>query len=395
MKIGFVGNIPEPTGGAEVFLKEFLRYFLVDGCTTAVLARWRRQFFTYLSETLERVYASAGKIEKRENLIIHYLFEAVKRRKYERYTRYQSQLINKYTNHVEDMTKIFNQHKISLIHTHMLFPNLFFGYKTAQNLSLPLVLTIHGMLEFRILDHYKKKHGMFARRIEEMIPGVNKIIAVSSEIADECKKRGAKNVIKIPCGIDTEFFHPQNASTPSNDILFIGTLRKDKGAHLLIKAFCKISRSVKGNLVFLGKNLLTNGVMKQARTNPRIKFMGIQNKFKVRERIWRSGLVVLPSRNEGLPLSILEAMACEKPVLVTRTGELQDFIKNGINGFFLENRNIGHLARQMRSVLELSDLDIIGKRARESMMQFDIKNNVALHKKLYRSVLKDNGKQNL
>lgn len=384
MRIGYIGNIPEPVGGAEIFLKEFLKYFLQDGKTNAILARWRRQFFTYFPETIERIYALPGKVEKKKNLVIHYLFEALKRNKYERDIKHQSRVMNRYIAHVKDLTGIFSKFNVSLIHTHMLYPNLFFGYETARNLRLPSVLTIHGMLEFQILSYYKKKHFVIANHIENMIRSTNVIIAVSSEIADECKKRGAKNIIKILPGIDTDFFYPQKGIKSNDDILFIGTVRKHKGADLLIEAFCKISPFVKGNLILVGKNLL-----KKVKSNPRIKFMGVQNKLVVREKICRAKMVVLPSKSEGLPLSILEAMACGKPALVTRTGELQNLITNNINGFFLKDRTVDHLAGRLRYLLEHKHLDIIGKRARESVQQFNIKKNVAEHKKLYHSILKE------
>ena len=47
----------------------------------------------------------------------------------------------------------------------------------------------------------------------------------------------------------------------------------------------------------------------------------------MREALGRAKMVILPSESEGLPLSILEAMAYKRPVLVSRTGELANLIE--------------------------------------------------------------------
>ena len=98
-------------------------------------------------------------------------------------------------------------------------------------------------------------------------------------------------------------------------------------------------------------------------------------------------MVVLPSESEGLPLSILEAMACKKPVLVTQTGELTRLVQDSKNGFIIPQRTSNAIAEQIRAVASHSNLLQIGERARRTALRFDIRSVLKRHKTLYRSLL--------
>lgn len=65
-------------------------------------------------------------------------------------------------------------------------------------------------------------------------------------------------------------------------------------------------------------------------------------------------MVVLPSYREGLPRAILEAMAMEKPVIVTDVPGCRDLVLNSMNGYIVPPRNIKLLAKAFEQMLELS-----------------------------------------
>lgn len=388
MKIGFVGNLPPPVGGAEVFLGQFLSRFLRKGRRCATLIRWRKQRFNYFPEQVTRIYAPRGTVRRSEGLTTHYLFEALDRRRGERDRFYQDRLMAHYAQHGRETARIFGQARVELIHAHMLFPNLPLAAMAAEALSIPLVLTIHGMLEFRILEFMRVRYPDLAGWVEASIPKTKALVAVSDEIAKASRKAGARRIEKLPCGVDTAFFRPPVPNGNSaEDLLFIGTVRQEKGAPLLIQAFERIRDSVKGNLVFAGKRLIQGPTFERARRNHRIRFLGEQPPSKVRQLLQRARLVVLPSASEGLPLSILEAMAFQKPVLVSRTGELNRLIRDGENGFLIEKRNPSALADQIQSILSRPDLAAVGARARRTAMNFDIGTTVKRHESLYRKLL--------
>ena len=77
MQIGFIGNIPPPVGGAEVFLRQFLGRFLRATRHAGTLVRWRKQRFFYFPETITRVYAPPGTVKRVGRFKAHYLLEAL------------------------------------------------------------------------------------------------------------------------------------------------------------------------------------------------------------------------------------------------------------------------------------------------------------------------------
>ena len=76
-------------------------------------------------------------------------------------------------------------------------------------------------------------------------------------------------------------------------------------------------------------------------------------------------LLVLPSKFEGLPTIILEAMACGTPVLATPVGSIPEVIKDGETGFIMENNSPECIAENIVRVLEYPDLDKVTKNARK------------------------------
>jgi len=388
MQIGIVGNIPPPVGGAEVLLKDFFRHFLKTPKQNCTLVRWRKQVFMYLPERLVRVYAPRGTVKRLRGMPIHYLFEALERPAHQRRSEFQQRLIAHYTCHGLQTAEIFHRAKVQLVHAHMLFPNLFFAATAARALSVPLVLTIHGMLEFRILDRFGKLYPLFAGLVNQLIRQARLVVVASDEIGREARRRGAGRVTRLSGGIDTRWYRPAKGVSRRQGILFVGTVRQDKGAALLIQAFERLSPSIPDKLTFIGNPILKGPVMSRARRNPRITFRGVQNPSQVRHALQRAKLLVLPSRSEGLSLSVLEAMACETPVLATATGELSTLIRHGHNGFLIRRRTPRGLADQMRSLLAREDLTQVGRCARGAAVPFDIRSVVRQYESLYRNLIR-------
>jgi glycosyltransferase involved in cell wall biosynthesis len=72
---------------------------------------------------------------------------------------------------------------------------------------------------------------------------------------------------------------------------------------------------------------------------------------------------VTPTLFEGLPIVILEAMACGKPVVASNVTEVPQVVKHGVNGFLVPPRDPRAIAN---AVLEIYDKDLIEVMGRES-----------------------------
>lgn len=189
---------------------------------------------------------------------------------------------------------------------------------------------------------------------------------------------------------------PSQVSPPTNTnplkFLFLGRIGERKGTFDLIKAFARLSEGekTKSQLIMAG-----DGEVEVARDLVESLDIAEQTSFpgwidtEERDRLLDQGNVfVLPSYNEGLPLSMLEAMAWGLPVIVTPVGGIAEIINDGENGLLVEPSNVEQLSNAMKSLITNEDLRVsLGVKARKSVAPLDIKNYWLSFLNIYRSAL--------
>ncbi len=383
MNIGFVGNVPPPIGGAEVFLKGFLERFITPSGHTGTQVRWYRQDFQYGCHAGIRRYAPAGHREHAGGLTTYYVLDSVAK-----HHGRPAAMAWIYDQQSVAVSKIFRRHRVELIHAHSM-GNLPFAAIAARELGVPLVVTVHGLVELKNLERWRASRPELVEKFDAYLRQADLVIGVSDEIVAACRRKGARRLEKLSCGIDPQYFSPPaRHAPPGEDILFVGSQREDKGALLLLEAFARLPPQSDARLVFVGKKMIEGPIVDAAERDPRVIFRGTKNAAGVRRALARARLVVLPSESEGMPLSILEAMSYQRAVLVSRTGELGNLIEHGNNGFLISRRTPASLARQIASILARKDLAAVGVRARRRAMGFHIDRVVEDHERLYESLLR-------
>ncbi|MCJ7634053.1 glycosyltransferase [Candidatus Bathyarchaeota archaeon] len=167
---------------------------------------------------------------------------------------------------------------------------------------------------------------------------------------------------------DKKFFTNFNYSTSSdrgNVVGFISRLSWEKGITEFVRSIPYV-RSKRNDVTFLivGDGPLRNQVLSEvSRLEASGRVAVIPWTDRVASYLRKLRLLVLPSRTEGIPSVILEAMACGTPVLVTPVGGLAGLFVDGRNGFLLNNTNPEYLARKILEILDRSDLDDITNNA--------------------------------
>ncbi|MBD2513688.1 glycosyltransferase family 4 protein [Nostoc sp. FACHB-973] len=194
------------------------------------------------------------------------------------------------------------------------------------------------------------------------------------------------NPVKVPVEI------PHRSGSEKIKLLFLGRIGQRKGAFDLIKAFSllPIEYKTRSSLIMAG-----DGDLEQA-TNL-VKTLNLDNYIKLPgwigsdERdilLSQADVFVLPSYNEGLPLAMLEAMAWELPVIVTPVGGIPEIVTQSENGLIVNPGNVEELSNALNSLIENETLRLfLGKNARTSVFDIDIKNHWGAFLDLYRSIL--------
>jgi len=147
-------------------------------------------------------------------------------------------------------------------------------------------------------------------------------------------------------GIDMYEFSglPARTNEPPN-VLFVGGLEPRKGLEHLILAMEFALREVPdANLTVVAKSGF-RGVddpewfrilAERAGLGKKISFLESVSQERLMQLYADCDVVVLPSRNEGWGLSLMEAMACKKPVVATRVGGVPELVDHEENGFLVE-----------------------------------------------------------
>ena len=147
-------------------------------------------------------------------------------------------------------------------------------------------------------------------------------------------------------------------------VLFLGVLIARKGVSDLIKAVQRIKAQGKEDglqVVIAGTGEDEASLIRQvqdADLSEIISFAGWITGEKKESLILQSQVFVLPSYNEGLPISILEAGSYGMPIISTEVGEIASVVKDGMNGILVTPGDIEALAK---GILDLTEQDTFEK----------------------------------
>lgn len=146
------------------------------------------------------------------------------------------------------------------------------------------------------------------------------------------------------------------------NILFLGIIDKRKGIYDLIEAVKQITKNdfeKSLNFIIAGTGNDEEEIKKiinDLGINNYFEFTGWISAEQKKEVLSKSHLLVLPSYNEGLPVSIVEAMSYGMPIISTNVGSINEAVFNRINGYLLEPGDVEGLSQAIKEIVENTQL---------------------------------------
>ena len=181
--------------------------------------------------------------------------------------------------------------------------------------------------------------------------------------------------------------------TPNNQIVTMGRLAHQKGHDLLIKSFAKIANEYPDwQLVIIGegeKCADLEQIIQDNNLGDSIQLVGrIENPFPI---LQQAKVFVLPSRWEGFPNALLEAMACGVPVIsFDCPSGPSDIIRHEVDGLLVPPEDIEALAAAMQRLMDNEDeRQKFGERALEVTERFSIEKIMAQWEALFHQVIQN------
>ncbi len=203
----------------------------------------------------------------------------------------------------------------------------------------------------------------------------DKIIAITKWEIPYLERLGVKHskIAYIPNGIPEEFFKLKSLAKEENKILFLGRIASIKNLEILIKSIALIkNRKVKLDIIGPVEKEYKNKLLrliKEQKLEDRVIFhkavYNLLSKIKV---IDSHKIFVLPSKSEGMPQSLIEAMARSKLVIANDIPAVRDLISDGKNGYVF-NGSEKDLATKIDSALNEKNIKM-KKLARSSVHVF-------------------------
>ena len=247
-----------------------------------------------------------------------------------------------------------------LIHAHAFLPGI-----TARLLmvfkGVPAVFTVHGT------SINTKLSSPISRWLEKFILTQILYSAQITVSRDFLKiKNINKQVFYIPNGVDIARFDKVKMSKSGNPtLIFVGRLHPQKNLDTLINALKIVKESVPNiRLMIVGEGKLKSELERQVRDlklKENIRFLGPKTGSELINLYKSSHAFILPSIYEGQPLTLLEAWAAKLPVIVSKTGDCQYLVKNGRNGYFINNQyDFSDIARVIKKAFENKNLERLG-----------------------------------
>lgn len=229
---------------------------------------------------------------------------------------------------------------------------------------------------------------------------VDWLIAVSERMADQIKRHpgiSSSKVLAIPNSIPVEVFYrpdlresnrsKMNLAADSSVVGFTGRIEKVKRLDLLLEAFTRLVPAHPHlRLAVAGEGSLFTDLRNLAHrlgVDNLVTWTGFCN--DIPGFLSAIDIYVQPSNNEGMSLSILEAMAAGKPVVVTRVGSAEEIIRDRENGILIPQGDANAVAGAIKFLLENSiEADRLAQNGRsKAKNEFDIQKMVDRYTDFY------------
>lgn len=270
-----------------------------------------------------------------------------------------------------NLISVIKRKKIDVLHAHEFAMNAY-GSMASAITGVPIVTTVHGKNYFGERLRRRLAYRFVSRH--------SKMVAVSNDIADYLMKTigiCAKNIVTIHNGVRLDGFRKDGSARNriretlglSDDQPLLGTvgnLYPVKGHIYLIKATAIVKKTVPDvKTVIAGRGELLDRLkveVSRIGLENNIEFLGFRE--DIPQLMQAMDIFILPSLSEGTPLSILEAMASQIPVVATDVGGLSEIVENGKTGFLVPSEDPESLAEKILLVLE--NRELAGKMALEA-----------------------------
>ena len=290
-----------------------------------------------------------------------------------------------------------------VLHAYFLAQAGFIATYAGKYLTIPSVVSMRGNdIEHAAFDPSRFSQVMYT------LQNAGAVTTNSSELVNMAKAFFDREIIVIPNGVSAEHFRPMEKNEELMKELglagekkeerdpvigFVGELRRKKGLKPLLNAYAQINGKLRASLLIVGEVRTGEDKKKfdefvQANSAAKIVVTGYISPTDLPAYYSLIDVFVQPSLHDGMPNALLEAMACEKPVIATPVGGILDVVKDGENGILVPANDGEALANAIHEVLNNAEFrSRLSKAARQRVIdnfprEKELHGNLDVYRKL-------------
>lgn len=256
--------------------------------------------------------------------------------------------------------------------------------RIAKSKNKKVILHIHGAeykLFYNECDEKQKEY------VKETLALSDKVIVLSEEWKDYFKNLVDEEKIVV---IYNSIVIPENfeKNLDTNKLLFLGRIGQRKGIYDLIEVIDKLKSNFPDIMLYVGGDgeiEKLKQLIQEKHLEKNIEYIGWTSGEKKEKLLKECSFYILPSYNEGMPMSVLEGMAYKNVVISTKVGGIPKVIENNKNGILIDPGDKEKLEKELIRLLKDKDLRLkLSKEARKTVeLKFNIENNIKTLVKLY------------
>jgi glycosyltransferase involved in cell wall biosynthesis len=305
------------------------------------------------------------------------------------------------------LLRLMKERKYILVHTHTPIAS-FLGRIVARITRVSnIVYTAHG---FHFHEYGSKLSNFVYYRLEKFAGRFTDVLITINkddfEIAKEKNIVPKSKVVYIKgVGVDTKKLNPTNIneddkkeikekfsiSKKTHVITSIGRLEREKHFEPLIEALRIVKeKEVRFKFFIAGNGPLYSSLLKAAKSSgleKELVLLGYTN--EVSKILFVTDIYVTASSREGLPVSVMEAMAMERPIVAYNIRGVRDLVEDSVNGFLVPFGDVEALAEKILYLIEHPEIaEEMGKKGRERVeREFSLKVILPKMEALYKEIL--------
>ena len=226
--------------------------------------------------------------------------------------------------------------------------------------KIPYIVSLRGgdVPGFRPYD-FATYHKLIAPLLHIIWRNASAIVANSNGLRDLALAFDSRFEIPIITnGVDHELYRTNERDWSSPRLFSVGRIVYQKGLDLAMRALAGL-KALEWEWRIAGDGPQMDFLKRLARElgiHERVAFLGWQSRDQIIEQYRQSNLFLFPSRHEGMPNAVLEAMASGLPVIASRIAGNEELIVDGETGILFPNENVNLLRVALKQWLSDASL---------------------------------------